>query len=91
MRLKSPVQSAGDIMIHNIYRPQGTSSFIFNFSHDSELSDFFSAAPDNSNVFSLLHHALLDVFVDYTLLGDLNLHYPLWGGAQATADPLAEN
>jgi hypothetical protein len=28
---------------------------------------------------------------DYNLLGDLSLHYPLWGGAQATADTMAEN
>jgi hypothetical protein len=34
------VVGARDIMIHNIYRPQGTSSFISNFSHDSDFSDF---------------------------------------------------
>ncbi len=78
-------------MIHNIYRPQGTSSFISSFSHDSELSDFFLTVPDNSDVFSLLHHVLLDILVDHILLGDFNLHQPLWGGARATADPMAEN
>jgi hypothetical protein len=78
-------------MIHNIYTPQGTSSFISGFSHDFNFSDFFSATPDNSDVLPLLHHALLDVSVDHILLGDFNLHHPLWGGAQATADPMAEN
>ncbi len=78
-------------MIHYIYRPQGSSSFISSFSHVSDFCDFFSAAPDNSDVFSLLNHVLLDVSVDHILLGDFNLHYPLWGGAQATADPMAEN
>jgi hypothetical protein len=90
LRLKSPVQGARDIMIHIIYRPQGTSSFISSFSHDSDFSDFLSAASNNSDVFSLLHHALLDVSVDHILLGDFNLHHPMWGGAQATADPMAE-
>ncbi len=89
--LKSPVQGARDIVIHNIYRPQDTSSFISSFSHDSDSSDFFLATPDNSDVFSLLHHALLDDSVDHILLGDFNLHHPLWGGAQANADPMAEN
>jgi hypothetical protein len=42
-------------------------------------------------VFSLLYYALLDVFVDNILLGDFNLHHPMWGGAQATADPVAGN
>jgi hypothetical protein len=79
LRLKSPVQGARDIMIHNIYRPQGTSSFISCFSHDSDFSDFFLAATDNSDVFSLLHHALLDDSVDHILLGDFNLHHPLRG------------
>ncbi len=91
LQLKSPVQGARDIMIHNIYRPQGTSSFLSSYSHDSDLSDFSSAAPDNSDVFSLLHHALLDISVDHVLLGDFNFHHSLWGGAQATADPMAEN
>ncbi len=77
LQLKSTVQRARDIMIHNIYRPQGTSSFISSFAHDSDFSDFFLAAPDNSDVFSLLHHALLDNFVDHILLGDFNLHHPL--------------
>ncbi len=63
LRLKRPVPRARDIMIHNIYRPQGTSSFISSFSHDSDFSDFFSAAPDNSDVFSHLHHALLDILL----------------------------
>jgi hypothetical protein len=48
-------------MLHNIYRPQGTSSFISNFSHDSDYSGFSSAASDNSDVFALLHRALLDI------------------------------
>ncbi len=52
-------------MIHNIYRPQGTSTIISCLSHDSDFSDFFSAALDNSDMFSLLHHALLDVSVDH--------------------------
>jgi hypothetical protein len=81
LRLKSPVQGARDIMIHNIYRPQGTSSFISSFTDNSEFSDFFTAAHDNSDVFSLLHHALFDVSVDHILLGDFKLHHPLWGGA----------
>ncbi len=42
-------------------------------------------------MFSLLHHALLDVSVDHILLGDINLHHPLWGGDQATTDPMAWN
>ncbi len=90
LRLKSPAMGARDIKIHNIYRPQGPSSFISDFSHDTDFSDFFSAAPDISDVFSLLHHGLLDVSVDHILIGDFNMHQPLWGGAQATADPMAE-
>ncbi len=78
-------------MIHNIYRPQGTSSFISNFSHDSDFSDIFLAAPDNFDVVSLLHNVLLDNSVDHILHGDFNLHHPSWGGTQATADPMAEN
>ncbi len=78
-------------MTHNIYRSQSTSSFNSSFSHDSDSSDFISAAPDISDVFSLFHHVLHDVSDDYTLLGDFNLHHPLWGGAQAPADPMAEN
>jgi hypothetical protein len=81
LQLKSPVEGARDIMVHNIYRPQGISSFISNFSQESDLSGFFSAAPDASDVFSLLHHALLDTCVDHILLGDFNLHHPLRGGA----------
>jgi hypothetical protein len=34
---------------------------------------------------------LLDASVDHILLADFNLHYSLWGGAQATADPMAWN
>jgi hypothetical protein len=78
-------------MIHNIYRPQGTSSFISSYSHDSDFYDFFLAAPDNSDVLSLLHQELLDDSVDHILIGNFYLHHPLWGGAQATADPMAEN
>ncbi len=85
------MEGARDVMIHNIYRPQGTSSFTSNFSQDSDFSGFFLAASNNSDVFSLLHHALLDTFVDHILLGDFNLHHPLWGGAQATTDTMAEN
>ncbi len=85
------MEGARDIMVHNIYRPQGTSSFISNFSQEYNLSDFFSAAPDTSDVFSLLHHALPDTSVDHIPLGDFNLHCSLWGGAEATADTMAEN
>jgi hypothetical protein len=42
-------------------------------------------------VFSLLKHALLDGSVDNILLGSFNLHHPLWGGAQAIANIMAEN
>ncbi len=78
-------------MIHNIYKPQGTSSFISSFSQDSDFSDIFLAAPDSSDIFSLLHHVLLDLSDDHILLGDLNLHHHLWGGAQAIADPIADH
>ncbi len=84
------MEGARDIMIHNIYRPQGSSSFIFNFSQDSNFPDFFSAPPDASDVFSLLHHALLDTSADTILLGSFNLHHPLWGGDQANNDTLDE-
>jgi hypothetical protein len=78
-------------MVHNIYRPQGTRLFISDLSQHTDLSDFFSAAPDAADLFSLLHHALLDTSVYHILLGDFNLHHPLWGGAQATAHTIAEN
>jgi hypothetical protein len=45
LRLKSIVPGARDIIIHNIYRPQGSSSFISNFSQDSDFSDFFLLPP----------------------------------------------
>jgi hypothetical protein len=78
-------------MVHNIHRPQGTSSFISRFSHDSEFSNYFLAACDNSDVLFLPHDVLLDQFVDHVLLGNFNLHHPLWGGAQVPANPMAEN
>ncbi len=78
-------------MIHNIYRPIGSSSFISNFSNDSSLPEFFATSPDTSDVFSLLHNALLDSSVDLILLGDFNLHHPLWGGERATTDTLSAN
>ncbi len=84
LRLKSLVERARDIMIHNIYRPIGSGSFISNLSNDSIIPDFFSTPPDTSDVFSLLHHTLLDALVDHILLGDFNNHYPLWGGERAT-------
>jgi hypothetical protein len=62
LHLKSPVQGARDIIIHDIYRPQGTSSFISNISHDSDVSDFFSTAPENSDVLFLRQHVLVDIF-----------------------------
>jgi hypothetical protein len=46
------VKKARDNMVHDIYRPQGTSRLISNFSQESDLSDFFSAAPVTSDVFS---------------------------------------
>jgi exonuclease III len=85
------VDGARDIMIHNIYRPTGSSTFISNFSQDSNFPDFFFATPDTSDVFSLLHNKLLDTSADLILLGDYNLHHPLWGGERATTDTLAEN
>ncbi len=91
LRLRSPVDGARDIMIHNIYRPIGSGTFISNFSQDSNFPDFFSATPDTTDVFSLLHNALLDTSADHILLGDLNLHHPLWGGERATTDALAES
>jgi hypothetical protein len=33
---------------------------------------------------------LLDTSVDHILHGDYKLHHPLWGGAQATVDTMAE-
>jgi hypothetical protein len=42
-------------------------------------------------VLALLHHELIDLYVDHVLLGDFNLHHPLWGEAQATADPIADH
>ncbi len=89
LHLKSPVEGARDIMIHNIYRPIGSSSFISNFSDDSSPPAFSSTSPDTSDVFSLLHNALLDSSVDHILLGDFNLHHPLWGGERATTDTLS--
>ncbi len=44
LQLKSPVEGATDIVIRNIYRSQGTSSFISHFSYPCDFSDFFSAA-----------------------------------------------
>ncbi len=64
-------------MIHNIYRPQGTRTFLSNFSDNSDLSDFSSAAPENSDMFSLFHLPLLNISVDNILLGDFHLHHPL--------------
>jgi hypothetical protein len=87
--LISSVEGARDIIIHNIYRPQGTSSFISNLAHNTYLCDFFSHAPDNYDVFPCLNHTLLNVSLDHDLLGYFNLHYPLLGGAQATADSIA--
>jgi hypothetical protein len=91
LRLQSHVDGARDIMIHNIYRPIGSSTFISSFSQDSNFPDFFSATPDTSDVFSLLHNALLDTSADHFLLGDFNLPHPMWGGERATTDTLAEN
>jgi hypothetical protein len=91
LQLKSPVVGARGIMIHNINRPQGTSSIVSTFSHNLYYSSCFSAATDNSDVFSLLYHVLLDVSVQHILLGDFNLHHFLWGGPQAAADPMAWN
>jgi hypothetical protein len=85
------VEGANDIMIHNIYRPQGTSSIISKFSQQSNNFDFFSATPDTSDVFFLPHHGLFVASVDHNLLGDFVLHHSLWGEARATADTMAEN
>ncbi len=90
LQLKSMVPGARDIIIHNIYRPQGSSSFISNFSQDSDSSDLFSAAANTSDVFSLLHNTLLDTSAEHILLGDLNLHHPLWGEDNSKTDTLSE-
>ncbi len=75
-----------------IYITRSTSSFTWDFSNYSDISNFyFSAALDNSDVFSLLSLLLHYVFPNYIILGDLNLHHPICGRAQATADPVAEN
>ncbi len=66
-------------MVYNIYRPQSISSFISNFSHDSEPSDFFSATPDTSDVSFLLYHVILHTFVYHILPGDLDLQHSSWG------------
>jgi hypothetical protein len=71
LQWKSHVEGASNFMIHNIYRPQGTSSFISIFSHDAYCYYFFLTAPDTSNVLSLIHCMLLDTFVDHILLGDI--------------------
>jgi hypothetical protein len=91
MQLESPVEGARNVMVHNIYRPQGTISFISDSTYDSYYFSFFSAAPDISDVFSLPHHTLINAFVDHILLGDFNLYHLLCGGAQATTDTMAEN
>jgi hypothetical protein len=75
--LKSHVQRARDIVILNIYRPHGTSSFVSYISLDSDYSDFFSASPEKSAVLCLLHHTLLDTCADHILLVELNLYHIL--------------
>ncbi len=77
-------------MIHNIYRPQCSRSFISDLSQVYGFPDLFSAPPDASDMLSLLHHALLDSSADHILLEDNNLHYPQWGRHQANTDTLAE-
>ncbi len=89
-RLKSMVPGARDIIIHNIYRPQGSSSFISNFSQDSDFSDIYSATANPSGVFLLLHNTLLETSAKHILLGDYNLHHPLYGGENAESDILSE-
>ncbi len=91
LRLKSMVPGTRDIIIHNIYRPQSSSSFISKFSQESDFSDFFSATTNTSDAFSLLYNTLLDTSAEHILLGDFNLYHPLWGGENAKTDTLSEN
>ncbi len=78
-------------MVHMISRPQSTSSFISIFYDNSDFYNYSTAAPNNPDVYSLLYHILLDVSVYHILLGDFNLHHPLYGKAQAFAGPMTEN
>ncbi len=71
------MEGARKALVHNIYRSQGTSSFITNFSHNSDFPDCFSAAPHTSDMFSLTYHVPLDASIDHILLGDFNWQYPL--------------
>ncbi len=67
-------------MIHNIYRPIGSKSAI------SSLPDGLLVFTDAKDVLSLLHFLLQDASVDLIVLGDINLHHPVWGGAHVRPD-----
>jgi hypothetical protein len=70
----SLVQWSRDIIVHNIYRLQGPSPSILDFSCNYDLSDCYSVVRDSSDVFSP-HNELLNTSTDHILLRDVNLHY----------------
>ncbi len=78
--LRSPVNGAGDVVIHNIYRPTGFKSAI------ASLSDSFPVPSDVTDVLSLLSFLLQDTYAAPIVLGDFNLYHTTRGGPHVRPD-----
>jgi hypothetical protein len=74
LRLRSSVNGARDVVIHNIYWPIGSRSAI------ASLFDVVHVPSDAKTVLYLIYFLLQDTFVDHIEFGDFNLHHPIWGG-----------
>jgi hypothetical protein len=74
--MRSSVEGAKDIMIHNVYRTGNLSS-----SHSEVQPPDDLLSVDTHIIFSHVSAALSDTSAHHVLLGDFNIHHLNWGGA----------
>ncbi len=81
LRLRSPVEGAREIMIHTVYHTRNLSP---TSSENQPLDE--PLLVDTYEIFSHVSTALSDASAHPVLLGDFNIHHPIWGGADVRRD-----
>ncbi len=79
--MKSSVDGAKDMMIHNLYL---TGNLSLSSSEIQPPDDPLSV--ETHKIFSHFSAALSDTSTHHVLLGDFNIHHPSWGGASVRPD-----
>ncbi len=70
-RLRSSVEWARDVMIHNVYRTGNLSPTLLEHQHPDE-----PLSVDTHEIFSHVSIAFSDTSAHHVLLGDFNIHHP---------------